>query len=121
MSLATAPVVVAAGTRTRRVTWARTFLYLRPRRCREAPSPAAHKAAVHPRILPSFPAPARVGVDNSNILTTAHPTLVQRRDRLTGRLSDAFRDLILERKATFKNDGRIYSSHSFLLLVVLLL
>ena len=119
MSLATAPVVVvAAGTRTRRVTWARTFLYLRRRRCRAAPSPAAHKAAVRPRILPSFPAPARVGADNSNILTTAHPTLVQLRDRLTGRLSDAFRYSILKRKATFENDGRIYSS---LLLVVLLL
>lgn len=102
MSLATAPVVVAAGTRSRQDTLARTFLYLRRQRCRETPSPATRKAAVRPRTLLSIRAPARVGAVSSNILTTVHPTLVQHRGRLTGRLSDALRDLILERKATFK-------------------
>ena len=98
MSLPTAPVVVAAGTRNRQGTLARTFLYLPRQRCRETPSPATRRAAARLRTLPSFRAPAPVGVGSSNILTTVHPTLVQHLGRLTGRLSEAFRDLILETK-----------------------
>jgi len=109
MSLATDPVVVvAAGTRNRQRTSAPTFLCLPRQRCRETPSPAARKAAVRPRTLPSFRAPAPVGAGSSNILTTAHLTLVQPPDQLTGRLSDASRDLNLERKATFKTTDDIH-------------
>ena len=112
MSLAMDPVVVAAGTRNRQGTSAPTFRCLRRQRCRETPSPAARKAAVRPRTLPSFRAPAQVGAGSSNILTTAHLTLVQPPDRLTGRLSDA--PSIPQRKATFKNNGRYTSFPSLL-------
>lgn len=69
------------------------FRYPRPHRCRDTPGPSpATPTAVAPlRTLLSSRARARVAA-GSNILTTAHPTLVQRRarGRLTGRLSDAF-------------------------------
>jgi len=81
---------VATHSRRRRGTM---FRYPRPHRCQDTPGPSpATPTAVAPlRTLLSSRARARVAA-GSNILTTAHPTLVQRRARghLTGRLSDAF-------------------------------
>jgi len=82
---------VATHSRRRRGTM---FRYPRPHLCQDTPDPSpATPTAVAPLpTLLSSRARARVPAGSSNILTTAHLTLVRRRarGRLTGRLSDTF-------------------------------